>query len=186
MKRKEKEKSLNSVRTHLSEHRDLVSKFPMGQVERAAQVMLGKRILICGCGGSAADAQHFAAELVGRFEKERDPYPAIALTTDTSVITALSNDYSFDSVFSRQVNALGARGDVLLGISTSGNSKSVLTAIAAARMQGMITIALTGAGPNALIEYSDYAIEIPSQRVSLIQEMHIMALHMICEVFDNE
>jgi len=144
----------------------------------------GGKILICGNGGSAADAQHIAAEFVGRYETERIALPAIALTTDTSALTALANDYDFERIFSRQVEALGRDGDCLIAISTSGNSPNVLAAVMSARSRGMKVIGLTGANGKRLAGLSDIAIMVPSTRTARIQEGHITAGHIICELID--
>src|SRR5262245_45212857 len=148
-------------------------------VAEAARVMVnalksGHRILVCGNGGSAADAQHFAAELVGRFEIERASLPCIALTTDTSILTAMSNDYGYDSVFARQVSALGGPGDVLVGISTSGNSASVERALIEGRSKGMSLVALLGKDGGRIGKLDDVChIVVPSSRTSVIQQVHI-------------
>jgi len=161
-------------------------------IEKTANIMAaaldkGNKILICGNGGSAADAQHFAAELVGRFQKERKGLAAIALTTDTSIITAWTNDYNFDTVFERQVQALGKPGDVLVGISTSGNSTNVINAIKEAKRIGMTTIGLVGKGGGkmAKINELDYNLIVPSQVTARIQESHIMIIHIWCELIEN-
>ncbi|MGL4668500.1 MAG: phosphoheptose isomerase [Saezia sp.] len=148
----------------------------------------GGKILVCGNGGSAADAQHFSAELTGRFERERPGLAAIALTTDTSAITAIGNDYSFEAIFSRQVQALGNPGDVLLGISTSGNSKNVIKAIEVAHEQDMIVIGLTGKDGGEIgrmLSEMDVHITVAHDRTARIQEIHILALHCICDGVDN-
>jgi D-sedoheptulose 7-phosphate isomerase len=144
-----------------------------------------KKILICGNGGSASDAQHFAAEMVGRFTRERSAWPAIALNTDTSLMTAIANDYTYSDIFSRQVEALGVSGDVLIGISTSGNSKNVIEAAAQARAQGMQTIALAGNKGGGLIEHADISILIPSEVTARIQEAHIFILHFWAEMIES-
>ena len=149
-----------------------------------ACVTSGGKVLACGNGGSAADAQHFAAEFVGRYETERIALPAIALTTDTSALTALANDYDFERIFSRQVEALGRDGDCLIAISTSGNSPNVLAAVMSARSRGMKVIGLTGANGKRLAGLSDIAIMVPSTRTARIQEGHITAGHIICELID--
>ncbi len=136
----------------------------------------GNKILFCGNGGSAADSQHLAAELVGRFKKERRSLASIALTTDTSILTAVANDYDFDSVFARQVEGLGRSGDVLIGISTSGNSKNVVKAMEMARNTGMHTIAFTGEGGGKLAELCDLTLAVPSTVTARIQEMHILVV----------
>ncbi|WP_298834906.1 phosphoheptose isomerase [uncultured Piscinibacter sp.] len=150
-------------------------------------ITAGGKVLACGNGGSASDAQHFAAEFVGRFERERPGLAAIALTTDTSILTAIGNDYDFNSVFSKQVQALGAPGDVLLAISTSGNSANVLAAVEAARAKDMTVIALTGRGGGKLRERlgeTDVHICVPHERTARIQEVHILVLHCLCDAVD--
>ncbi len=144
----------------------------------------GARIFICGNGGSAGDAQHFAAELTGRFERERRAWPAVALTTDTSALTAIGNDYGFDYVFSRQLEALGRPGDLLIAISTSGNSPNVRQAVAYAKANGISTIGLLGRDGGQLAREVDHALVVPSQRTARIQEMHILILHIWCEMLD--
>jgi D-sedoheptulose 7-phosphate isomerase len=141
----------------------------------------GGKILICGNGGSAADSQHFSAELVGRFYKDRDALPAIALTTDTSIITAVANDYGCNRIFSRQVEALGHPGDMLLGLSTSGNSENIIQAVLAARKKQMQTIALTGADGGKLKDLVDWSINIPCRQTPRIQEAHGFILHVWAE-----
>jgi D-sedoheptulose 7-phosphate isomerase len=145
------------------------------------------RILACGNGGSAADAQHFAAELVGRFERERPELPALSLVTDTSLLTAVANDYSFEQVFAKQVRALGTKGDVLLAISTSGNSPNVLAAIAAAHDREMRVVALTGKGggrADELLAPEDVHVCVPHARTMRIQEVHLLVIHCLCDVID--
>ena len=148
-------------------------------------VLAGKKVLLCGNGGSAADAQHIAAELVGRFVIERKPLPAIALTTDTSALTAIGNDYGYEHVFARQVEALGNPGDVLVAITTSGTSKNVLAAVAAAREIGMKVIGLTGAKGAAFVASCDAGIAVPSANTARVQENHITIGHLLCEVLDE-
>lgn len=148
----------------------------------------GGKILACGNGGSAADAQHFAAELLGRFERERAELAAIALTTDSSILTAIANDYHYDEIFSKQVRGLGKKGDILLAISTSGNSKNVIAAIHAAKKIGMHVIALTGNGGGkiaGLLEGSDIHLCAPSNRTARIQETHLVLLHGLCDGVDH-
>lgn len=145
----------------------------------------GNKVLFFGNGGSASDSQHLAAEIVGRYEKERKGYPAIALTTDTSILTAVANDYGYDRVFERQIEALGQKGDVAFGISTSGNSKNVLLAIQKAKGLGLKTIGLSGRTGGELKKIVDLAIVIPSQKTARIQEAHIMIGHIICERVDE-
>jgi D-sedoheptulose 7-phosphate isomerase len=147
----------------------------------------GNKILVCGNGGSAADAQRFAAQLIGRFERERPGLPAIALTTDTSIITAIGNDYAFEQIFSNQVRALGQSGDVLLAISTSGNSVNVLAAIQEAHDREMIVIALSGKGGGAMSDVlaeTDIHICVPSDRTARIQEVHLLTIHCLCDGID--
>ena len=146
----------------------------------------GRKILICGNGGSAADSQHMAAEFVGRFVKERQSLPALALTVDTSLLTAVGNDYGFDCVFSRQVEGLGQEGDVLIAISTSGNSANVVKAVKTAKEKGIYVIALTGENGGLLAKESDLCLAVPSQVTARIQEMHIMIIHMICEIAEAD
>jgi len=148
-------------------------------------VLAGHKVLLCGNGGSAADAQHISAELVGRFVVERRPLPAIALSTDTSALTAIANDYGYDHVFSRQVDALGAAGDVLIAITTSGTSKNVVAAVAAARRRGMKVIGLTGGRGAAFVESCDAGVAVPSTVTARIQECHITVGHLLCEALDE-
>jgi D-sedoheptulose 7-phosphate isomerase len=148
-------------------------------------VRAGKKVLICGNGGSAADAQHIAAEFVGRYETERKALPAIALTTDTSALTAISNDYGFERVFARQVEALAAEGDCLIAISTSGNSPNVIAAVMEARKRGCRIIGMTGASGKKLASLSDACILVPSDRTARIQEVHITVAHIWCELVDE-
>ena len=147
----------------------------------------GNRILACGNGGSAADSQHFAAKLVGRFERERLPLPAIALSTDTSVLTAIGNDYGYHEIFAKQVQELGQAGDVLLAITTSGQSGNVVAAVEAAQERDMRIVALTGNGGGALssiLSEMDVHICVPHQRVSRIQEIHLLTIHCLCDGID--
>jgi len=162
-----------------------------GPAAEAAGAMIaalrgGGRILACGNGGSAADAQHFAAELVGRFERERAALSAIALTTDTSIVTAVANDYDFVRVFARQVDALGRPGDVLLGISTSGGSANVLAALAAAKAGGLTTVALTGRDGGAVGAAADIHVNVPAASTARVQEVHRTLLHALCALIERE
>jgi len=146
------------------------------------------RILVCGNGGSAADAQHFAAELIGRFEEERQELAAIALTTDSSILTAVGNDYGFEEIFARQVRALGRAGDVLLAISTSGNSANVIKAIAAAQANDMTVIALTGKNGGkigTILREEDIHLCVPAERTARIQEVHLLLIHCLCDGIDH-
>jgi D-sedoheptulose 7-phosphate isomerase len=146
----------------------------------------GKKVLFCGNGGSAADSQHLAAEFVGRFQKERVGLPAIALTVDTSILTAVANDYGYDTVFARQVQALGNDGDVLVGLSTSGNSKNVLAAIDVAKAKGMQCIGLTAQGGGKMAEVCDICMSVPGPITARAQEIHILIGHILCELMDGE
>lgn len=146
----------------------------------------GKKVLFCGNGGSAADSQHLAAEFVGRFQKERVGLPAIALTVDTSILTAVANDYGYDTVFARQVQALGNDGDVLVGLSTSGNSKNVLAAIDVAKAKGMQCIGLTAQGGGKMAEVCDICMSVPGPVTARAQEIHILIGHILCELVDGE
>ena len=150
-------------------------------------ITAGGKVLACGNGGSAGDAQHFAAEFVGRFERERPGLAAIALTTDTSILTAIGNDYSFEAIYSKQVQALGAPGDVLLAISTSGNSANVLAAVDAAHAKEMVVVAMTGRGGgkmNERLAETDIHICVPHERTTRIQEVHLLTMHCICDAVD--
>jgi D-sedoheptulose 7-phosphate isomerase len=154
-----------------------------------ACVTAGGKVLACGNGGSAADSQHFAAEFVGRFERERPELAALALTTDSSILTALANDYSFEQVFAKQVRALGQSGDVLIAITTSGNSANVLAAIEAAHERDMVVVALTGKGGgqmNQALSDTDVHICVPHDRTARIQEVHLLVLHCLCDGVDRQ
>ena len=146
----------------------------------------GGKLLVFGNGGSAADAQHMAAELVGRFQKERAAMPAIALTVDTSILTAIANDYSFKQVFARQVEALGRPGDVAMGISTSGESPNVIAALQVARAQGLKTIALTGRDGGGAGRAADIHVNVPDQNTQRVQEVHQTLIHVMCEVIESD
>jgi D-sedoheptulose 7-phosphate isomerase len=154
----------------------------------SASLKAGGKILSCGNGGSAADAQHFAAELVNRFERERAPLAGLALSTDSSTLTSIANDYSYEQVFEKQLRALGRKGDVLLAISTSGNSGSVVAALRAARELGVQVVALTGNGGGrmaALLGDGDVHICVPHKRTMRIQEVHLLVLHCLCDGIDS-
>jgi len=153
--------------------------------DMAERLRRGCKILVCGNGGSAADAQHFAAELTGRYVRERRALAAIALTTDTSSLTALGNDYSFDRIFARQVEALGRPGDLLVGISTSGNSANVIAAVESAHALGMRTVGLLGKDGGRLKALVDDPLVVPSAVTARIQEVHLMVYHFWCEVLDE-
>ena len=156
------------------------------EVSRTISISLvnGGKILFCGNGGSAADAQHLAAEFVGRFQMERPPLPALSLTTDTSILTAIGNDDAFDQVFTKQVKALGSEGDVLVSISTSGQSSNVLQAMECARDKGLITVGLAGRDGGRMKELSDFLILVEHSNTALIQEVHIAVGHLLCRLVD--
>jgi D-sedoheptulose 7-phosphate isomerase len=154
-------------------------------IEQAAGAMIaslaaGNKIMFCGNGGSAADSQHLAAELMGRYLRDRAPLPALALTVDTSALTAIGNDYGYAEVFARQLRGVGRRGDVLVGLSTSGNSANVIAAIEAAREMGIVTLGMTGMNRGRMDDLSDILIKVPATRTNRIQEMHIAVGHMLC------
>ncbi len=162
----------------------------VGAIAKAAEAVLtafkgGHKIFFFGNGGSAADSQHIAAEFIGRFQKERKSWPAIALTTDTSILTALGNDYNFDIIFARQLEGLGQKGDVVFAISTSGNSKNVLAGVKQARAMGMIIIGVTGGTGGALASACDIVIVAASSKTARIQETHLCVFHAICEIVEN-
>ncbi|OGC10167.1 phosphoheptose isomerase [candidate division WOR-1 bacterium RIFOXYC2_FULL_37_10] len=161
------------------------------KIEEASKILIsaiksGNKILICGNGGSAADSQHFSAELISRFKKERPSIPAIALTTDTSILTAIGNDYSFDKVFSRQIEGLGQKGDILIGISTSGNSKDVIEAFNTAKNKGIKTIAFLGGTGGKIKGTTDIEITVPTDNTPRVQECHITIIHIICNLIEQE
>ena len=163
----------------------------LGPVLVAAQAMKdalasGKKLLVFGNGGSAADAQHLSSELVGRFQKERAAMPAIALTTDTSILTSVANDYSYKQVFARQIEALGQAGDVAFGISTSGESPNVLTALQVARARGLKTIALTGRDGGTVGPAAEIHVNVPDQNTARVQEVHRTIMHVMCEIIEAE
>ena len=160
------------------------------EIEKSSHEILealkrGNKILVCGNGGSAADSQHFVAELVGRYKTERQALAAVALSVDTSILTAVSNDYGYEQVFARQVTALGQTGDLLCGISTSGNSQNVVLAMQQAKIQGLRTLALTGQNGGKLQDIANFVIKVPSTHTNHIQEMHIGIIHMWCEYIDT-
>jgi D-sedoheptulose 7-phosphate isomerase len=180
------------VKATLEEHRQVVAKMAAleGEIASAGELCadalaVGRRIYLCGNGGSAADAQHIAAELIGRFVNDRRSLPAIALTTDTSALTAIGNDYGYDEVFSRQVEGLCREGDVLIAISTSGNSDNILKAVDAAHRSGASVIGLSGKSGGALDAKSDLSLVVPSDVTARIQEMHIVIGHLICALVEE-
>ena len=173
-----------AIADHLEVIRGVEAQVPV--LEAIAQAMTqclraGRKILWCGNGGSAGDSQHLAAEIVGRYKRERRGLPSIALTTDTSILTAVANDYGFEAVFARQVEALGDEGDMLVGITTSGNSSNVVCAMEAARAQGMVAVGFTGAGGGRLTALSDHLFAVNSRETARVQEAHILAGHMLCD-----
>jgi len=183
------EKIINQIKDSIAV-KEKVLRDLVGLINQAAQVCIaslknGGKILICGNGGSAADAQHISGELVGRFKKERKGFPAIALTTDTSIITAWANDYDFATIFSRQVEAQGKKGDVLLGLSTSGNSENVIKAVEQGKKQGLKTIGLLGKGGGKLKDLCDLSMVVPSKDTPRIQEAHMLVYHILCDLIEE-
>ena len=183
---------INLVEKEWQEHAKTLreSEILKGQIAKIAEILTnvlknGGKILICGNGGSAADAQHFAAELSGRYKKERKALAGIALTTDTSALSAIGNDYGFEFVFSRQVEALANKNDILIGISTSGKSPNVLKAFESARNLGLFCIGLSGKGGGKMNELCDLNLVVPSDDTARIQEMHILSIHCICQIIDE-
>ena len=185
------------IAAHFSEAASLklqASKMLAEPLARSVEIMVaslsaGGKILACGNGGSAADAQHFAAELVNRFEVERPPLASVALTTDSSTLTSIANDYDFNQIFEKQVRAIGRKGDVLLAISTSGNSPNVLAAIRAAHELGIAVVALVGRDGGkiaAALKGSDVNVCVPHERTARIQEVHLLALHCLCDGIDYQ
>ena len=182
---------MNIFQRGLQEHLDLFQGLSSlsPQIERAAGLIAdalrnGRKLMLCGNGGSAADSQHLAAEMAGRFVKDRRPLAAVALSTDTSTMTCIANDYTFDEVFSRQVMGLGVRGDCLLAISTSGNSKNVIRAAEVARAAGVHVIGLLGKGGGALRELCEVPVVVPSETTARIQEAHIFIGHTLCALVE--
>ena len=184
-----------TINARLLEHEKLVhkvmgSKRLLKAVEEAAGMISltlasGGKVMFCGNGGSAADAQHWAAEIVGRFQKERPGMAALALTTDSSILTAIGNDYGYDRIFSRQVEGLGREGDVLVGISTSGNSGNVVEAIAKAREKGIRVIGFTAKGGGKMADLCDVLLDVPSTNTARTQEIHEILGHIICELVEH-
>jgi len=183
----------NKMRAYLADHISVMERVVsdlMPTLEHVAIQLInclvsGKKILVMGNGGSAADAQHFAAELVGRFVIERQALPAIALTTDSSILTAVGNDYGFEKIFQRQIQALANPGDLVLGISTSGNSLNILRGVDAARQQGCTTVGLLGSDGGEIATGVDYALIAPSKITAHVQEVHIVLLHLLCLLVDE-
>lgn len=179
---------LDSIAVKQAAEKILPEKVASGVIAIAECLRTGGKVMSCGNGGSAADAQHFSAELMGRFERERQELAAISLTTDTSILTAIGNDYSFDRVFSKQVSGLGKKGDILLCISTSGNSENIIKAIEVAKKLAIKIIALTGNGGgkiNNILDENDIHLCVPSVRTARIQEVHLVILHSLCDGVDH-
>jgi D-sedoheptulose 7-phosphate isomerase len=182
----------DTIQNHFARHIQTASQVSAelpSIIEKVARLLIdalenGRTLLLCGNGGSAADAQHIATEITGRFMRERKAMPAIALTTDTSALTAIGNDFGFEQIFARQVEALARPGDVLIGITTSGNSANVLEALRAAEDAKCVTVALTGRDGGRAKDLANYAIVIPSDYTPFIQEMHITIAHILCELID--
>lgn len=180
---------LESIETKQKAAGDLVAVIQMAGETMVGSLLNDGKILSCGNGGSAGDAQHFSAELLNRFEKERPGLPAIAITTDSSTLTAIANDYSYNEIFSKQVSALGQSNDVLLAISTSGNSANVMEAMKAAHERGMKIVALTGRDGGAmadLLSAEDIEIRVPADRTARIQEVHLVVIHCLCDYIDTK
>ena len=187
--------SKDPIATHLTLSRDAIERAGsdaslLDAARKIAEVIAaslrgGNKLLIAGNGGSAADAQHIAAEIVGRYKKDRPAYAALALTTDTSALTAIGNDYGFEHVFARQVEGLGRRGDVLLALTTSGRSPNILAALKTARQQGLITVGFTGAKGATLAASCDHLLVAPSEDTAVIQQIHMAFAHGICEVIEQ-
>ena len=183
------------IQQRLSDHLEVLQKLMASdlpeKLEKCAKIVEqalaeGHKVLFCGNGGSAADSQHLAAEFVGRFQKERKGLPAVALTVDTSILTAIANDYGYETVFARQVQALGEAGDVLIGISTSGNSRNVLLAVEEAKTKGITCIGMTAEGGGKMAEECDICLAVPAKVTARAQEMHILMGHILCELVDHE
>ncbi|WP_292654894.1 D-sedoheptulose 7-phosphate isomerase [Nitratifractor sp.] len=187
------DKSTKRILEEMEAHRGILEQvletLPPRVAEAAEMIVRtlkeGGKVLLCGNGGSAADAQHIAAELTGRFKKERRALPAVALTTDTSALTAIGNDYGYERVFERQVEALARKGDLLIGISTSGNSENVLLALETARRMECMTLGLSGRDGGRMNRHCDLNLIVPSDDTARIQEMHIMIGHLLCQQVDE-
>ncbi|HXL69461.1 MAG TPA: D-sedoheptulose 7-phosphate isomerase [Xanthobacteraceae bacterium] len=186
--------ALDYVRKHLTESLDALAAAETAEFAAvlvkiadtiAAALKAGGKVMLCGNGGSAADAQHIAAELLGRYEAEREPLAALALTTDTSALTAIGNDYGFEHVFSRQVRGLGRKGDVLVGLSTSGKSPNVLAALDAAREMGIAAIGFTGKKGGDMSSCCDIVLNAPSDKTAVIQQIHLTAAHIVCGLVER-
>lgn len=178
------EESVN-VKVSMMKDKKLIETVSRIIEEIVSALRRGRKILLCGNGGSAADAQHFAAELVGKFRKIRKALSAVSLTVNTSILTSIGNDFSFDDVFKRQVEAIGKEGDILIAISTSGNSKNVIEAVEQAKKMGIFTIGFTGKDGGKLAEICDIVVKVPSSSTPRIQEMHITLFHAICGIVEE-
>jgi D-sedoheptulose 7-phosphate isomerase len=184
---------INEIQSQLQGHQAMIAQLERDMVPLIAEMGIlltaalnhGNKLLVMGNGGSAADSQHFAAEIVGRFKLERRALPAIALSTDTSILTAIGNDYGFDAVFSRQVEALAAPGDIVVGISTSGNSPNVLKALNMAKARGCRTIGLLGKDGGSIKAACDLALVVPTEDTPRIQEGHITIIHIVCDLVEK-
>jgi len=186
-----REKIIDMFEESIEVKKQIINSELIDEIDMAAKVIInsyknGGKVLICGNGGSAADSQHVAGELINKFRIDRKPLGAIALSTDTSVLTSIGNDFSFDDVFKKQVQGNGKEGDVLIGISTSGNSKNVIAAIDMAKRIGMKTITLTGSSGGKLNGMADICLKVPSNDTPRIQESHITILHIICDLVEQE
>jgi DnaA initiator-associating protein len=196
-KRKNMTKTIDRIKQHFTDSiatkTEALSYLP-DSIDRAADLMAkalltGNKIMSCGNGGSAADAQHFSAELVNRFERERRPLAGMALSTDTSTLTSIANDYRYEEIFSKQILALGKPGDVLLAISTSGNSQSIIEAVKAAHTQGMTVVNLSGRDGGKMVNElhpTDVEIRVRTQKTTRIQETHLLVIHCLCDLIDEE
>ena len=181
---------MKNYKNYLSYLKKGIDKIDLIKIQKIENIIFNKlkknkKIFVCGNGGSASDAQHFSAELVGRFKKERASLAAIALNTDTSAITAIANDFNYKMIFARQIEGLGQKGDTLIAISTSGNSENIKEAITTARNKGIITIGLTGEKSSFVSRESDCCISVPSRETSHIQELHIIVLHILCILIEK-
>ena len=183
------QEAVQAIEESIAAKREVIDS-QISQIIKIAELIIyslkaGNKLILFGNGGSAADAQHIAAELINRFRRERRALPALALTTDTSILTSISNDYSFDNIFSRQIEALGKRGDVAVAISTSGDSPNVLNGIDKARELGISTVGLTGKGGGNLKNHVNICLNAPSQSTARIQEVHITVAHIICDLVEK-
>lgn len=190
-----KPKIKNQIESVISEHESLIGFLKTDEFGKKTEKVInvlydairkGNKILVCGNGGSAADSQHFSGELIGRFQKERKPVACVSLTTNTSIITSIGNDYSFEKIFSRQIEGIGKSGDILILFSTSGRSKNIIDAALVAKKKGIKTVSFTGAQPNKLARISDINISVPSRSTPRIQEIHSIIIHIICQLIEEK